>query len=233
MSCQLPPPSSDRQRTPSLDWMRAYTRRGWFVATAMPMRPVSPTGSPWPVSFVHVIPLSVDRYRPPSGPPLSIVHGKRRYCHTPAKTTLGWNGSHARSDTPLRGPTYSVFVHVWPPSIVRKTPRASLSLNGSPSAPTSAIVGVFGSTRILEICEVLSSPRWRNVFPPSMESHTPSPHDTSLRGFGSPVPTHTKFLFDGAMAIAPIALTGSDSSTAFHVVPASVERQMPPPAAPA
>src|SRR5579864_120751 len=100
----------------------------------------------------------------------------------PAKTTPGLRGFHARSDAPLLGPTYSVLVHVLPPSTVRKTPRSALSAKGSPKAATRTTFGLRASMRIREICEVPPRPRCSHVLPPSRETKTPSPYDTSLRG---------------------------------------------------
>ena len=60
----------------------------------------------------------------------------------------------------------------------------------------------------------------------------PSPYDASLRGFDSPVPTHTSFVSAGEIAMAPIEPTSCLSNTGFHVVAAFVLRHTPPPAAP-
>src|SRR6516164_991084 len=100
----------------------------------------------------------------------------------PANTTLGWPGSHAMSDAPVDGPIKSVFDHVLPPSVVRYTPRLTLSENGSPSAATSATSGWRGSTRILGIADVWSRPRCFQVFAPSRLRHTPLPYEMSARG---------------------------------------------------
>src|SRR5579864_7317278 len=109
---------------------------------------------------------------------------------------------------PLRGPTYKVFAHVLPPSVVRYTPRSEESRYGLPVAPTRAVKGSCGDTNTLAIANVESNPRCAHDAPPSMDSHTPSPYELSLREFGSPVPTHTTRGFEGAIETAPIDATG-------------------------
>src|SRR5579864_2518348 len=190
------------------------------------MRPMRPAGSPWPLSRCHVRPASRDRYNPSAWPPLVKVHGMRLNCQMPANTSRP-DSSCAMSETPLCAPTYSVFVQLLPPSDVRYTPRRALSRYGSPSAPTSAVDGSCGDTRILEIANASSSARCIHVAPPSVETQTPSPYEASLRGFASPVPTQIVLRSDGATASAPIAATGFCPQTSDHVAPPSVVFQTP------
>ncbi len=52
-----------------------------------------------------------------------------------------------------------------------------------------------------------------------------------LREFGSPVPTYTTFVSDGAIAIIPNAETDWSSKIGFQVMPKFGDFQMPPDAA--
>ena len=49
---------------------------------------------------VHVSPPSVDFHSPESGPPLVMLHGVRRACHTAANMVRGLCGSSERSTAP-------------------------------------------------------------------------------------------------------------------------------------
>ena len=128
--------------------------------------------------------------------------------------------------------TYSTFCHVAPPSVVRKTPRSGLGPQTCPSAATTTTSGLVGLTTICEICPAFARPINFQLAPASGEKYTPLPVTTSLRGFASPVPTHTRFGLDGASAMAPIDAVGCFSNTAFHVAPPSVVFHTPPAAAP-
>ena len=92
--------------------------------------------------------------------------------------------------------------------------------------------GSFGLTLILAMCRVSTSPRYRQVFPPSVVLYTPSPCETLPRIGNSPPPTYTMSGFDSATAIAPmvppkyLSLTGNQSS------PPSVVLKTPPPVVP-
>src|ERR1700681_698597 len=109
-----------------------------------------------------------------------------------------------------------------------------LSFHGSPSAATIARFGFLGSTRIFEMSAVSARPACVQCFAPSRVSHTPSPYDTSLRGFDSPVPTQTVRSSLGAIEIAPIAPNlDAPSQTDANDVPPSVDLKTPPPAPPA
>src|SRR5665213_458212 len=231
---QVSPPSSERQIVPCFDCTTAYTRRGSLGATATPIRPSVSVGKPCPWIFAQVRPPSRERYKPSAAPPLVAIHGCRRNCQIAANTVLGAFGFQARSAAPLAGPTYSVFDQLRPPSAVTYTPRAGLSFHGSPSAPTIARRGFFGSTRIFEISAVSESPACVQCFAPSRVSHTPSPYETSLRGAASPVPTHTVLSSLGATAIAPIAPNfEAASQTGWNDEPPSLDLKTPPPAPPA
>src|SRR5579872_6902872 len=81
---------------------------------------------------------------------------------------LGSFGSISSSAAPVCGPTYSVLLHVLPPSSVTYTPRASLSLNGSPNAPAITWLGFFGSTRMREMLHTSCKPTFVHVLPPSV-----------------------------------------------------------------
>src|SRR5579862_46665 len=108
--------------------MMAYTCVGSDRDVPNAMRPYGPSGKP-SCRRVHVSPPSVDRHRPLPFPPLSSFHGKRRTCHMPAKRTLGLPGSITRSPVPVVSFTNSTFFHVWPPSVVRNTPRSALGFH--------------------------------------------------------------------------------------------------------
>ena len=56
--------------------------------------------------------------------------------------------------------------------------------------------------------------------------------DTLLRGQDSPVPTQTVFEFVGSIVTAPMDCTSCLSKTGLYVVPALVDFQTPPLAAP-
>src|SRR5882724_6799445 len=69
------------------------------------------------------------------------------------------------------------------------------------------------------------------VFPPSSDLYTPSPHDELCRLFGSPEPTHTIDGSEAAIAMSPIVETPSLSNTGSNVVPLFVVFHTPPEAA--
>src|SRR5262245_32335712 len=52
-------------------------------------------------SCVQVSPPSRETYRPLPLPPLVISHGRRRTCHSPAKTIRGLDGSKQTSLAPV------------------------------------------------------------------------------------------------------------------------------------
>src|SRR5256885_173379 len=97
-----------------------------------------------------------------------------------------------------------VVTQVLPPSAVRNTPRSALGAHTWPSAATNTTSGLAGSITIRVICPTSPRPMNCQLLPASGDMKTPRPSTTSLRGFPSPVPTHTTFGFEGASATAPI-----------------------------
>src|SRR5690242_21965101 len=70
------------------------------------------------------------------------------------------------------------------------------------------------------------------VFPPSVDFHTPSPCATLPRMGYSPPPTYTTSGDDGATAIAPIVPPKYLSVTGAHDSPALIDLKTPPPVVP-
>src|ERR1039458_5628346 len=106
---QVSPPSSERESPDFLPASsNAYTRLP-SGATATPTRPQSPSGNPWPVSWVQVAPLSVERYSPPPGPcsGAEVLQGGRCAFQVPANKLFGASVARARSETPMLGPLSS------------------------------------------------------------------------------------------------------------------------------
>ena len=118
-----------------------------------------------------------------------------------------------------------------PPSVVLYRPRSGLERHAAPSAATYTTFGLLGCTAMRPMCSVFSSPFAFHVMPPSVDLKIPPPGSMELREFGSPVPAHTCWVSDGAMASMPIEITRLSSNTGRHVVPLLVVFQMPPPAA--
>src|SRR5690242_19200854 len=153
------------------------------------MRPRIPLGNPFPVSCFHVSPPSVDRYNPLPAPPLEKFHGCRRACHRAAYTIRASCGSKLTSIAPVFSSLYSTFVQDLPPSVLRNTPRSVFGPNAWPSAATSTMSGLAGSTMTAPICRLSRSPAWLQLLPPSLDLYTPSPQVMFPRGAASPVPT--------------------------------------------
>src|SRR6266516_971242 len=173
---QVAPPSSERYSPPpAFAPIRAYTRPP--RATASPIRPTGPAGSPCPVSAVHVAPPSVDLYRPLPGPSSGgyCSHGVRRAWYSAAYTTWGSAGSAARSMAPVSGSLYSTLAHVRPPSVERNTPRSLLGPYACPSAATSTSPEFRGSTSTLPMWRVSARPSDCQCAPPSVDLYTPVP----------------------------------------------------------
>src|SRR6266542_4930827 len=102
-----------------------------------PMRPmIGLGGRPLPVSFVHDLPPSLVFHNPLPGPPPLNPHGVRRRWYDAAMRTLGFDGSITMSVNPVFSSTNFVFVHVFPPSVVLKTPRSWFGPNRWPTAAT-------------------------------------------------------------------------------------------------
>jgi len=137
-----------------------------------------------------------------------------------------------KSATPVVSFTNSTFCQVLPPSALRYTPRSGLGAQAWPIAPTNTTSGSVGSTTTREICPTSPRPMNVHVLPASGEKNTPRPSTRSLRRFASPVPTHTRFGFEGASAMAPIEAVGWSLKTASQESPPSVVFHTPPAAAP-
>src|SRR5215467_15406604 len=133
------------------------------------MRPSVFLGWPCAVSRFQVVPASVLRYKPLPGPPQSMPQGERRACQSEAKITFGLEGSSDRSMPPEFSSLYKTLVHVFPPSVVRKTPRSALGPKVWPKAATYAMSGFLGCTAILPIARVSRRPAKFQVLPASMD----------------------------------------------------------------
>src|SRR4029079_19741956 len=118
-------------------------RRGSLGATAKAMRP-SPcalSGRP-ALSLFHVLPPSVDLYRPLVLPvKLPFSHGPSRWLHIAANTTVGFVESISTCAAPVLRSTNSTFCQVPPPSVVRHTPRSSFGPYGWPLHAQTARLG--------------------------------------------------------------------------------------------
>src|SRR5918994_4362979 len=66
------------------------------------------------------------------------------------------------------------------------------------------------------------------VLPPSVDLYTPSPNETLLRVFDSPVPTQITSGLLGASAMSPIEMVPCRSKIGFQVTPPFVVFQRPP-----
>src|SRR5262245_56146869 len=106
---------------------------------------------------------------PPPGPfdGWYVYHGGRRVFQSEAYITCELLGSMTTSTAPtlFRNRT---FVHVLPPSLERNTPRSGFALYRFPMAATNTTFAFFGSTAILPMCCVSSSPTCDQVLPPSV-----------------------------------------------------------------
>src|SRR5687767_2076315 len=81
------------------------------------------------------------------------------------------------------------------------------------------------------MCCVFSRPIARQVKPPSVLLYMPQPGSMELREFGSPVPSQTCMVSEGAIAIAPVEAQGYVSNVGRNVMPPLVVFQTPPAAA--
>src|SRR4030095_15902439 len=115
----------------------------------------------------HVTPLSSDLYNPLPGPPLEKNHGCRRACHSDANTMFGLCGSKTTSMPPVFSSLDKTFVHVLPPSVVRKIPRSCFAPHACPSAATIATFSFLGSTITAPMLCVSLSPTFFQVLPAS------------------------------------------------------------------
>ena len=154
----------------------------------MPILPRIPSGRPLPSRCFQVTPLSSDRYSPLPGPPLEKNHGCRRACQSDAKMMFELCGSKTRSMPPVFSSLDKTFVHVLPPSAVRKIPRSWFGPNAWPSAATKTTSAFLGSTITAPIWRLSSRPTFCHVFPASIDLNTPVPYVVLPRMAASPVP---------------------------------------------
>ena len=82
-------------------------------------------------------------------PPEVKVQGLRRCSHMAAINLLGFVGSTTKSAAPVLALINRIFCHVFPPSVVLKTPRSGCSPQGEPIAATYTVLGLFLSIIIL------------------------------------------------------------------------------------
>src|ERR1051326_6746113 len=126
---------------------------------------------------------------PLPGPPPLKPHAVRCRWYIAAQRFCGLLGSITISVALVFSSTYSVFVHVLPPSVVMNTPRSAF---GPYRWPPTAIHTVFGSRgwtmRRPSVCAFLK-PMLLNVYPPSVLLYSPSPYDVVCRLLASPVAT--------------------------------------------
>src|SRR3954449_2127514 len=104
--------------------MSAYTRFDFPGAIATSILPSGDLGIPWPSTRDHLPPPSCVTNTPLPGPPLNIPQLCMTTSHVPAISVLGSAGSIVRPEQPLFGSTNKDLAHVFPPSVVLKTPRS-------------------------------------------------------------------------------------------------------------
>src|SRR5437660_368779 len=98
-----------------------------------------------------------------------IVQGLRCPCHKQANTTLGLLGCNSKSAPPAVSEMYRIFFQLFPPSLLRNTPRSVFATNGFPSAATYTRSGFAGCTRIVEIWPTSRNPIKVQVLPASID----------------------------------------------------------------
>src|SRR5207237_9674165 len=165
----LRPQSSDRNMQPSFAPTIAYTRFESAPETVIPILRKIPSGSPFPSKRFQVTPLSSERYKPLPAPPLEKNHGCRRDCQSAAKTMFGLCGSNTTSIPPVFSSLLKTFVHVWPPSAVRKIPRSWFGPNACPNAATRTTSAFLGSTIKAPVCRPSFKPTFFQVLPASID----------------------------------------------------------------
>src|ERR1035437_3210334 len=121
---------------------------------------------------------------------------------------------------------------LFPPSVVLKRPRSPPGPKSGPVAATNTTSGFLGSMTILLMCFDSRRPTCANVFPPSVDLYSPSPHDVLCRLFDSPVPIHTTFGLDCCTATAPIESRPRSCRSGVNCAPLLVVFQTPPCAVP-
>jgi len=141
------------------------------------------------VSSVQLSPPSVVFQMPLFPPPASIDQGVRWNLYVDAYSTRGFDGSIVRSFAPVESSTKSTFCQLFPPSVVRKTPRSGLGPKAWPMAETYTRSASRGSTTMSVIWCVSASPSDSQVAPASVERYIPVPKVRSSRSCDSPLPT--------------------------------------------
>src|SRR6266496_3832284 len=112
------------------------------------------------------------------------------------------------------------FCHVFPPSLVRKTPRSGPQPNGLPIAATYAMSGFLGWTFNWPIWPISFRPTDCHVRPASVDLNTPRPRITFDRIASLPVPTYTTSGFESDTSIDPMDPVGNCPSViGDHVMP--------------
>ena len=111
-------------------------------------------------------------------------------------------------------------------------PRCEFFVNGSPIAPTYITSSFVGSTIILCIVFVFSSPIGIQLFPASSDLNIPIPKFIEFRGLPSPVPTQITLEFDCEIAKEPMFCVGCSSNIGAQLEPPFSDFQTPPEAAP-
>src|SRR5438132_4754193 len=100
--------------------------------SVVPEAPAPEAGNPF-VNGFHVVPPSVDLKMPPFDPfQAPFSHGPCRVSQRHAYTMSGLFGSNSRSDAPVFSSLYRTFRKLRPPSVDRKTPRASSAAHACP-----------------------------------------------------------------------------------------------------
>src|SRR5437879_3707637 len=176
------PPSSDRyrpSRTPA-----STIRPPLFATTASACRPSGGDASPLAATGAHVPPPSVDLKI--AGARLGggalggaagcagLNGGTSAAPRVPAagysvaNKTLGASGAAAIDGQPARSSTKITFVQVFPPSVVRNTPRSGPGVR-SPIAPTSTTSGLSALMTIEPMKCESRSPILVHVAPPSID----------------------------------------------------------------
>src|SRR5688500_6700182 len=170
MRSQLTPPLVERKKPPRpcAASAMAYTTSGSAGEIASPMRPRSPAGNP-ACAFTHGLPPSADRCTPDPGPPATKQHVRRWRCHVVATRTSGLRGSICTSLAPVQSSTWSIRVHVVPPSVVLYMPRSPPLLHTGPCDATYTTSEFRGSIRIRPICSLSLRPTFFHDRPPSID----------------------------------------------------------------
>src|SRR3954452_19840161 len=190
------PPSSDRY-SPSRSPANTI-RPPLFATTPNAWRPMGGELNPLPASRVHVAPSSADLKIAAARLAAAVAGAEAdgdgllggtgtaprapAAGYSDANSTRGVSGEAMIDGQPARSLTNSTFVHVFPPSVVRNTPRSGPGAR-SPIAPTTTRSGSSALITIEPMKWVSRSPTFVHVAPPSVDLYTPSPR------VSSPLPT--------------------------------------------